>query len=167
MLFHGDITTLDVDALVCPNNAELWTATGVTGAIIRTGGEAILRDAVQQSPAQLGSCVVTRAVTLSARFVFHVITAAAHLGGGPVSPEVILTAIGECFRAAELRGLKSIAFPALGAGGGGLPFEASADLLVPAIVERLQKSPTVEKVVLALYGPGAFHAFNARLEALS
>jgi O-acetyl-ADP-ribose deacetylase (regulator of RNase III)/alpha/beta superfamily hydrolase len=166
VLYQGDITCLECDAIVCPNNDQLWVTEGVAGAILRRAGESVLRQALAVAPAPVGSCVVTSGGSLPARYVLHAVTSGMLNGLVAPSPETICAATRSCFARASELGLRSIAFPAIGAGAAGLPFEAVAAVLLPVIVEELRRAPTVEKVVIALFGPGAFHAFASRLERL-
>lgn len=165
VLYQGDITSLECDALVCPNNDQLWITDGVAGAVLRRAGESVLREAAAAGPARVGSCVVTSAGKLPAKHVFHAITSGMANGIVPPSVETIQAATRSCFARANELGLRSIAFPALGTGGAGLPFEAAAAALLPVIEEELRKPGSVEKVVIALFGPGAFQAFANRLNS--
>jgi O-acetyl-ADP-ribose deacetylase (regulator of RNase III) len=166
VLFQGDITALDVDAIVCPNNDQMWITSGVTGAILRKGGDGILREAIERGPGEVGSCIVTGAGNLKSRYVFHAIASGMLRGMVPPSPDSIVSAVNSCLHTAEEMGLKSIAFPAIGTGGGGLPFEIAAAALLPVVVNHLRRPGSVEKVIFALYGSGAFQAFSARLDEI-
>ncbi|MCS7002985.1 MAG: macro domain-containing protein, partial [Dehalococcoidia bacterium] len=138
VLFQGDITTVEVDAIVCPNNDRLWAADGVAGAILRKGGDEVLREAVAQGPAPLGACVITNAGNLPCSRLLHAITFSAS-APGPTTEEIILQATLACLQRAESLRLKSIAFPALGAGGAALAFESSAAVVLPAVLDHLRK----------------------------
>ena len=71
-LANGDITELEVDAIVAPASTELWMDHGVAAAIKRVGGEAVEKEAVLQGPVQVGEAVVTTGHDLKARWVIHV-----------------------------------------------------------------------------------------------
>ncbi|GIW07830.1 MAG: hypothetical protein KatS3mg060_2635 [Dehalococcoidia bacterium] len=165
VLYQGDITCIECDALVCPNNDQLWITDGVAGAVLRRAGESVLREAAAAGPARVGSCIVTSAGNLPAKYVFHAITSGMTGRLIPPSIETIQTATRSCFARANELGVRSLAFPALGSGGAGFPFEVAAAALLPVIEEELRKPGSVEKVVIALFGPGAFQAFASRLES--
>ncbi|MFN8534612.1 MAG: macro domain-containing protein [Dehalococcoidia bacterium] len=164
VLYQGDITCLECDGLVCPNNDQLWITEGVAGSVLRRAGDAVLREAAALAPAEVGSCVVTGAGALPAKHVLHAVTSGMQHGLVPPSIDSIQAATRSCFARANDLGLKSIAFPALGTGGAGMPFEAAAAAILPVIVEELRRPGSVEKVVVALFGPGAFQAFASRLD---
>ena len=67
----GDITELEVDAIVNAANNHLWMGAGVAGAILRKGGARIQTEAVAQGPIQIGDAVVTTGGDLKARPVIH------------------------------------------------------------------------------------------------
>ena len=67
----GDITQLEVDAIVNAANNELWMGRGVAGAIKRVGGEAIEKEAMALAPIEVGDAVATTGDDLKARWVIH------------------------------------------------------------------------------------------------
>ena len=71
-LATGDITELEVDAIVTPASTELWMDHGVAAAIKRAGGEAIEKEAMLQGPVEVGEAVATTGHDLKARWVIHV-----------------------------------------------------------------------------------------------
>lgn len=68
-LYQGDITELEVDAIVNAANDRLRMGRGVAGAIKRKGGQIIEDEAVRQGPIPVGEAVVTTAGTLKAKYV--------------------------------------------------------------------------------------------------
>ena len=155
-LFQGDITTLEVEAVVNAANNHLWMGGGVAGAIKRKGGREIEEEAVRQGPIPIGEAVVTGAGRLAARFVIH----AAVMGMDLVTdPEKIATATRNSLRRAEELKLKSIAFPALGTGVGGIPYREAARTMLDVVKEHLAGESVLEQVVFALFGEEAYGAF--------
>lgn len=164
VLYQGDITTLEVDAIVCPNNDQLWVSEGVAGSVLRRAGDSVLREAIASGPGTVGGCVVTGAGNLPAKFVFHAVTSGSMNGFVPPSMATVRAATESCLRKAKELDLKTISVPAIGSGAAALAFEASAEAIIPVVVEHLRQPGSLEKVILALYGPGAFQAFANRLE---
>ncbi len=160
-LVQADIASLDVDAIVNAANDALWMGGGVAGAIKRAGGEEIEREAMAQGPIAVGEAVVTGAGRLPAR---HVIHAAAMGQDLQTDAAKIRAATRAALRRAEERGLRRVAFPALGTGVGGFSVERCAELMLGE-VERHLASPDsrVEEVVFALRSPDAVAAFAAVL----
>ena len=115
---QGDITELDVDAIVNAANNHLLMGGGVAGAIKRKGGKEIEEEAVQKGPIPVGEAVVTGAGKLKARYVIHAATMG--LDFKTDAEKIRLATRNAMKRAVEL-GIRSVAFPALGTGVGGFP----------------------------------------------
>lgn len=159
-LWNGDICDLEVDAIVSAANPSLWMATGVAGELKRAGGDEIEFAAVRQGPVELGSAVVTGAGRLAARAVIHAVS----LGRDRrTSGAAIEAATRSAMARAREIGATTVAFPALGTGVGGFPLEDAARITVGAVQDELTRSPGIDRVVFALRGGAAFHAFQAAL----
>lgn len=160
-LYKGDITKLETEAIVNAANNALWMGAGVAGAIKRAGGEEIEREAISKGPIPIGEAVVTGAGRLKAKYVIH----AAAMGQDLETDEVkIRKATKNSLLRAEELGLKSIAFPALGTGVGGFPYEEAASIMIGAVREHLAGETSLEEVVFALYGEEAYRAFEQELK---
>jgi len=159
-LYQGDITKLATDAIVNAANNHLWMGGGVAGAIKRAGGAEIEREAVSKGPIPVGEAVVTGAGRLKARYVIHAAVMGQDLH---TDAEKIRAATMNSLKRADELGLKSIAFPALGTGVGGFPYQKAAEVMIEAIRQHLAGQTTLEEVVLALYGQQAYDAFAAEL----
>ena len=104
----GDITTSKAEIIVSSDDNYITMGGGVSGSILRAGGQEILLDAAKKVPAQLGDVVVTTAGGLNAQYIFHAIT----IGPGEKALEQVLeSAISRCFELLTVLGLNSIAFP--------------------------------------------------------
>src|SRR5262245_33202063 len=161
-LWNGDIVDLEVDAIVNAANLSLWMSTGVGGEIKRAGGDSIEFAAVRQAPVPLGEAIVTPAGQLAARYVVHAVSLDRdRRTSGEIIDKAVRSAMA---RARELR-IRSIAFPALGTGVGGYPLDEAARVTVNAVREELDRSPSVEHVILAMRGAAAYQAFETALAA--
>lgn len=132
-LVVGDITEFSGDAIVNPANRYLVMGGGVAGAIKRKGGEEIEKEARRYAPIDIGQAVVTGAGRLRCRAVIHAPTVEAP--GGSSSPEYVYKATLAALRVAKERGFKSLAFPLMGAGVGGLTPEQSVEAMAKAFEE--------------------------------
>ena len=114
----GDITQLEVDAIVVPSSTELWMDYGVAAAIKRAGGDAIEKEAVLQGPVKVGEAVITTGHDLKARWVIHV----ALTESAPTADAGLVTAATRAALAgAERAHARSVALPAFGTGSLRLP----------------------------------------------
>jgi len=160
ILEHGDITEMDVDAVVNAANNHLWMGGGVAGAIKRKGGEIVEREAVAKGPVSVGDAVITTAGELKARHVIH----AAGMGQDLRTDEdLVRKATHSSLVLAEEKKLTSLAFPAIGCGVGGLSAHLCARAMLAEAVEFLQESESLEKVVFVLFDDGTYRIFQERL----
>lgn len=162
-LVEGDITELEVDAIVNAANNRLWMGGGVAGAIKRKGGADIEKEAVGKGPIPVGEAIVTGAGKLKARHVIH----AAVMGQDfATDAEKIRAATRNSLERARELGLKSIAFPALGTGVGRFPLEEAARVMLETTRSWIEEGKRLEQVVFCLYGQDAFAAFASALRLL-
>lgn len=164
-LTKGDITSWKGDAIVNAANTALIMGAGVAGAIARRAGETVQREALEKAPVPLGGVARTRAGLLPAKFVIH----AAVMGpDAKTDTEIIARATDAALADAESIGLKSIAFPALGTGVGGLPYAEAARAMFGATAAYLKKrkTPRLRKITFVLYDDEAYAAFREVLDEL-
>lgn len=154
---QGDITEQDVDAVVNAANNHLWMGAGVAGAIVRRGGRGIEADAMRQGPIGVGDAVITGGGDLPAP---HVIHAAAMGQDLRTDAEKVQRATDSALTLAEQRGLKSIAFPALGTGVGGFPLDECARIMIRVAREHAGKPEALREVRFVLFDTAAYDAFR-------
>jgi O-acetyl-ADP-ribose deacetylase (regulator of RNase III) len=146
---QGDITEQSTDAIVNAANSDLWMGSGVAGAIKRKGGIQIEEEAMAQGPIKPGEAVVTSSGNLSARFVIH---CAGMPPGGSAKYEYVRSSALAALELGAQKKIHSIAFPAIGAGVGGLTSAESAKAIIEAIIEYSKNPKSVKQVVLVGYG---------------
>jgi O-acetyl-ADP-ribose deacetylase (regulator of RNase III) len=157
ILMQGDLTEMDVDAIVNAANNDLQLGGGVAGAIRHKGGDAIQRecDAINSIP--VGGAAITTGGKLRARFVIH---AASMQLGGETTARALRTSTAHSLRIAAEKGLRSIAFPAVGTGIAGFPLSECAQIMLREVVEHLKGSTSLEKVYFVLFDARALAAFE-------
>src|SRR5271170_443596 len=133
-LRQGDLTDADVDAIVNAANSDLMLGGGVAGAIRVKGGPAIQQECNKIGPIALGEAAITGAGRLRAR---HVIHAASMRLGESTSETNLRAATRNSLRRANEKGLKSIAFPAIGTGNAGFPIERCAEVMLEEVRAHL------------------------------
>ena len=160
----GDITQFEGDALVNAANNHLWMGAGVAGAIKRAGGIEIEREAIAKGPIPVGEAVVTGGGALRARYVIH----AAAMGQDlQTDAEKVRLATRNSLQRARELGIRSIAFPALGTGVGGLSPEAAAAAMVDECRRFASGDSTtpLERIVFVLFSQDVLDSFKRRLDA--
>ena len=159
-LVEGDITDLEVDAIVNPANDRLQLGTGVAGAIRRKGGPSIQEECNRIGGTPVGTAVMTGAGHLKARRVIHAV--GPQMGEGDEDKK-LAAAVRAALALADRRGMKSIALPAISTGNFGFPVDRAARIMLTEIHRFLQGGTRLERVVVALYGDEAFGVFKREL----
>ena len=159
--YIGSITTLSVDAVVNAANSDLWMGSGVAGAIKRKGGDIIEQEAMAQGPIKPGEAVITSAGALSAKYVVH---CAGMSPGEPATFDFVKSSVQEALKLATENELTSIAFPAIGAGVGGLSKEQSTKAIIEAVEDHSTNADSINEVVLVSLSPEVDGAFRGALK---
>jgi O-acetyl-ADP-ribose deacetylase (regulator of RNase III) len=146
----GDIVNSEAQVLVSSDDRFLTMGGGVSAAIRRAGGDDITLDAAKKIPAQVGDVVVTTAGKLPAHYIFHVITRD-QLDSQAAAPEVLYQATRKCMQLLDALGVRSIAFPAFGAGTAGFELDEVAAQMAKVIAPSLQASAESIEVTIYLY----------------
>jgi O-acetyl-ADP-ribose deacetylase (regulator of RNase III) len=162
-LIEGDLTELNVDAVVNAANSHLILGGGVAGAIARKGGPAIQRECDQIGGTPVGTAVITTGGNLKARHVIHAV--GPRMGEGR-EDEKLASATRASLEVAEDNGLTSIAFPAISTGIFGYPIDRCAKIMLGVAVDRLKSETPLKKVIFCLFGREAFEVFEQTLKSL-
>lgn len=148
---EGDIANFEGDAVVNAANNHLVMGVGVAGALARRGGPSIQAECDEiirrDGPLAVGSAAATGAGTLPTRMIIH----AATMGDEPASADSIRSATRETLRLAREGDVRSLAFPVLGTGVGGVPFDVAAGVMLEVIREHGEKDSVPETVVFYGY----------------
>ena len=158
---QGDLTIQDVDAIVNAANNDLELGGGVAGAIARAGGPAIQAECRTVGPIEVGDAAITGGGRLKAR---HVIHAASMRLGGRTTAESLRRSTRRSLAIAEERGLRSIAFPAIGTGIARFPMEDCARIMLEEVVALAPTARSMRDVRFILFRDDALSAFRAEAE---
>ncbi len=162
-ILQGDLTEQAVDAIVNAANSRLQLGGGVAGAIRRRGGMSIQDECDTIGAIPLGEAAVTGAGQLKARYVIH--AASMRLGQATSEENLRLSTRNSLLRASE-KGLRSVAFPAVGTGIAGFPMRRCAEVMLEEAAEHLRGETSVEDVRFVLYDSAAYQTFREVLEAM-
>jgi len=163
-IVEGDITKLDVDAIVNAANEALAPGGGVCGAIHRAAGPELADACASLGGCATGEAKMTPGFDLPARYVIHAVGPA--WGGGERGEGKLLAG---CYRnslrlAAE-HGLTSIAFPAISTGIYGFPGDRAALIAVRTVRETLPDVPGIARVVFCCFRRNSYELHEAALAA--
>lgn len=165
-IVEGDITALEVDAVVNAANSALQLGAGVAGAIRQRGGPSIQAECDRIGHCPVGGAVMTGGGELPARHVIHAVGPVWGRQSDAESDRLLASACSEALRRAAENGLESIALPALSSGIYGFPLDRAARILLEEARSFLATPSSVRRVVFCLFGEEAYGRFREALEVL-
>ncbi len=155
----GDITRLEVAAIVNAANTTLLGGGGVDGAIHRAAGPQLLEYCRTLGGCETGQAKVTPGFNLPARWVIHTV-GPVWRGGGGGEPELLASCYRESLARADEVGAATIAFPAISTGVYGYPLEDAA----ATAVETVRSTPTdAVEVTFVAFDQKTLEAYADRL----
>jgi len=165
-LIRADITELDVDGFVYYAQPDLALGSGFGGAIGVRGGASIQKELnalVADGPVATGEAVVSDGGKLKAKHIIHAV--------GPRfkesdTEEKLLRTMMSCLSRAEEKGMKTLAFPLMGAGYYGIPPAVSARVMLKALHDHLAGDCGIQEVLICVFDTPQFNAAQAAMAAL-
>jgi len=162
-VIEGDITRLDVDAIVNAAKESLLGGSGVDGAIHRAAGPELLAECRTLGGCPTGEARITRGYRLKARHVIHTVGPVWH--GGSHGEDALLAA---CYRnSLALAGdnqIQSIAFPAISTGVYGFPIERAAPIAAATTTAFLDAHAVFDRVIFCCFGRAAREAYQGAVD---
>lgn len=162
-LVKGDITKLQVDAVVNAANSSLMGGGGVDGAIHRAGGPSILEECrkivAMQGGCKTGHAVITTGGNLPAEFVIHTV-GPVWKGGGNGEEKSLADCYRNSLSLAADNDCKSIAFPNISTGIYGFPKDKAAKIAVETVTAFIKTTDTIEKVVFVCFDQENFEILS-------
>jgi O-acetyl-ADP-ribose deacetylase len=162
----GDLTVMDVDAIVNPaNNPTLLGGKGVDGAIHSAAGPELAEECRPLGGCETGEAKITGGHRLKARHIIHTV-APFYRDGQSGEPQLLKSCYIQIFELAHENGLKSIAFPSVGTGFFKYPIEEASKIALATTLEQLERFPDIEKVFFVLFSDSDLQVYRKNLESL-
>jgi O-acetyl-ADP-ribose deacetylase (regulator of RNase III) len=159
---QGDITQLEVDAIVNAANKQLAGGGGVDGAIHRAAGPE-LKDACQKiGGCPPGQAVVTPGFKLPAKHVVHTV-GPVWSGGAHGEADTLAQAYRNSLKRAQEHDARHVAFPAISTGAYGFPLEQATEIAVATVRSVLAENELPEKVIFCAFDEATRAAYETAL----
>ena len=149
-VIQGDITTLQVDAIVNAANQSLLGGAGVDGCIHQRAGPKLLAECATLMGCKTGNAKITKGYNLPAKHVIHTVGPVWH-GGDKGEPELLASCYRRCLEVAIENGVKTIAFPGISTGVYRYPKEQACRIALDTTINILKSNDTIEKVVFVCF----------------
>ncbi len=162
-IIKGDITTLDVDAIVNAANCTLRGGGGVDGAIHRAAGPELLSECEKLNGCNTGEAKITKGYKLKAKHVIHTVGPVWY-GGYRDEHTLLASCYQASLRIAKDRKIKSVAFPGISTGVYGFPKDLAALIAVNETKRFLAKNSTPRKVIFVAFDDESYENYRKLLD---
>jgi O-acetyl-ADP-ribose deacetylase (regulator of RNase III) len=160
-LDKGDLTALDIEAIVFYTQPDLKLGAGFGNAISVRGGPTIQEELKTLGSISVGEAVITRAGELKSEFIIHTVGPRFQ---EPDTEEKLHKTMQRVLNLAEEKGIKRIAFPPMGTGFYGIPLDVSANVMLSAIRNHLSGNSNLSEVLICVMDKREYTAFEKNWE---
>lgn len=150
LIYRGDITKLEVDAIVNAANSSLLGGSGVDGAIHRAAGPQLLSECRALNGCETGNSKITAGYNLPAKYVIHTV-GPVWKGGIYGEPEQLRNCYTNSLILASEKKLFSLAFPAISTGVYGYPIQYATLIAIEETIKFLNANKFPKKVILCVF----------------
>jgi len=165
-LLKGDITQLEVDAIVNAANTSLLGGGGVDGAIHRAAGSELLEECKTLGGCATGQAKVTKGYQLPAKYIIHTV-GPVWRGGAKGEAKQLSSCYVATFKLALEHKIKTIAFPAVSCGIYGFPIAQAALIAVKETANFLEQHPEMEAVDFVCFSDEVYEAYQQALSLVA
>ncbi|KAJ1963890.1 hypothetical protein GGI12_001765 [Dipsacomyces acuminosporus] len=159
-IWRGDITTLQVDAIVNAANSSLLGGGGVDGAIHRAAGPRLLKECRTLGGCETGDAKITLGYDLPAKHIIHTV--------GPIGekPGLLASAYRSSLDVAKKNGVRTIAFPCISTGVYGYPPDAACRVVLPTVEEWVRNNAgSVDRIIFCMFNDASVRVYNSMVES--
>ena len=157
-IIQGDITKLQVDAIVNAANSSLLGGGGVDGAIHRAAGEDLLSECQQLNGCPTGKAKLTGGYQLAAQYIIHAV-GPTWRGGNAGEPELLASCYRESLALAKMYQIQTIAFPAISCGAYGYPIDRAAKIALETVKSCLEQDRSILGVSFVCFSDADYDTY--------
>lgn len=158
-IIKGDITKLNVDAIVNAANSSLLGGGGVDGAIHRAAGPQLAIECRMLNGCKTGQAKITKGYNLPSRFVIHTV-GPVWQGGDKKEAEFLSQCYRNSLDIAVKNNIKTLAFPSISTGIYRFPIERAAKIAIKEIIEFLERDASIDKVIMVCFDGNTFRVYE-------
>ena len=162
-LHQGDITKLEVDAIVNAANKSLLGGGGVDGAIHRAAGKELLEETKSLGGCNTGDAKITNGYQLPAKHVIHTVGPVWN-GGSKGEPENLASCYQRSLEIAVENKVKSIAFPNISTGVYGFPKDKAAEIALNEVRHFLKEDNAIEQVIFCVFDDENYKIYQQKMK---
>lgn len=163
-VFKGNITLLEVDAIVNAANNSLMGGGGVDGAIHDAAGPELLAFCKRLGGCETGDAKISPGFRLPAKWIIHTV-GPVWQGGDHNEEQLLSNCYTNSLELAVSEGLKSIAFPAISTGVYGFPLDRAAQIAFRSVMAFLKAHSQLDKVIFVCFNEETYQVY-LKLEKL-
>jgi O-acetyl-ADP-ribose deacetylase (regulator of RNase III) len=164
-ILEGDITKMEVDAIVNAANTSLLGGGGVDGAIHRAAGPELLAETRTLGGCPTGEARVTKGYKLPAQWVIHTV-GPIWSGGKKDEDRLLANCYKNSFEAALKIGAATLAFPSISTGAYRFPLERAINIALGETKSFLQADQSINKVFFVCFGSEAYESYQKAFRQL-
>ena len=151
VIAKGDITTIECDAVVNPANSLMFMGGGVAGALRRVAGKEVEEEARKHAPVPVGEAIATGAGKLEPRIKIIIHAPTMERPAMRTTTSKVRKAATAALALAAEKDIECLAFPAMGAGVGGLNAKDSLAAMLEALDEHWKSANIPKRVIFVAY----------------
>jgi O-acetyl-ADP-ribose deacetylase (regulator of RNase III) len=159
---EGDITTLDVEAIVNAANEQLAPGGGVCGAIHRAAGPELTEACRKIGGCPTGEARITPGFKLRAEYVIHAVGPVWN-GGKSGEDALLASAYRHSLELARDNKIAAIAFPAISTGIYGFPLDRATAIAVTTVADFIRANALPARVIFACFSAAAAEIYRKAL----
>ncbi|XP_057704753.1 ADP-ribose glycohydrolase MACROD2 isoform X2 [Corythoichthys intestinalis] len=166
-LYKGDITVLELDAIVNAANSSLLGGGGVDGCIHRAAGSCLYDECQTLNGCETGKAKITCGYDLPARFVIHTVGPVARGHVGPTETNDLTSCYQNSLRLVKEYGLSTVAFPCISTGIYGFPNEPASDIALNTVKSWIEENPnTITRVIFCVFLETDFTIYKKKMSII-
>ena len=163
-IHKGDITKLNVDAIVNAANTTLLGGGGVDGAIHRAAGKELLDECKKLGGCKTGEAKLTSGYNLPAKYIIHTVGPVWN-GGKNNEDELLANCYRNSLKLAVDNGIKSIAFPAISTGVYKFPLERAVKIAIDEVTKFLNDNDEIKKIIFVAFDNTTYNCYDEILKS--